>query len=130
MASEPIESRSREIQAEIATLARQQSERFNRQLETGLQRLLSACEESQFAAERALHERAAGTLDYLQQNAHQLALSSIASWQSALTETLAAVPGILAAKISAGQSTSASPHNEHCPTGDHSGDGDGRTQGA
>lgn len=130
MASEPIESRTREIQAEIATLARQQSEKFNRQLDTALQRLQSACEESQATAERGLHERAAETLEHLQQNAHQLALSSIASWQSAFTETLAAVPGILAAKISAGKSTSASPQDERCLADDHSGDEDGGTQGA
>ena len=130
MASEPIESRTREIETEIVTLTKKQSEELSRQLESALQRLQSACEESQSAAERAFHKRATDTLDGLRQNAEQLAQNSIDTWQSALTETLAAVPRILAAKLPDGKSTSASPYGERCVAEDHPGDGDGGTQGA
>jgi DNA anti-recombination protein RmuC len=129
MASEPLESRSREIQAEIAAVARQQSEELQKQLETARQRLQSTYEESQSVAESALQKLATETLDSLRQDAQQLAQSSIDRWQSALTETLAAIPQILAAKLSCGNCTAERRLDEVCVALNHSGVEDGGTQG-
>jgi hypothetical protein len=129
MASEPIECRSREIQAEIAALARQQSEELQRQLEMARQGLQSTCEETQSAAESALQKRVTETLDKLQRDAQHLAQNSIDRWQRALTETLAAIPQILAAKLPIGNSTADRPRDEGGVAEDHSGAGDGGTQG-
>jgi hypothetical protein len=129
MASEPMECRGREIQAEITTLARQQSEQLQRQLEMARQRLQSTCEETQAVEESALQRRATETLDRLKQDAQQLAQNSIDRWQLALNETLVAIPQILAAKLSAGHSTADRRRDEGCVTEDHPGAGDGGTQG-
>ena len=91
-------------------------------------RLQSASEETQAVEESALQRRATETLDRLQQDAQQLAQNSIDRWQLALTETLAAIPQILAAKLPAENSTAGSPRDEGCVAEDHSGAGDGGTQ--
>jgi hypothetical protein len=129
MASEPLESRSREIQAEIAAVARQQSEELQKQLGIARQRLQSTYEESQSIAESALQKRATETLDSLKQNAQQLAQNSIDLWQAALAETLAAIPQILAAKLSGGNRTAERRPDEVCVALNHSGVEDGGTQG-
>jgi hypothetical protein len=129
MASEPLECRSREIQAEIAAVARQQSEELQEQLKISRQRLQSTCEETQAGAESALRKRATETLDSLRQDARQLAQNSLDRWESALAETLAAIPQILATKLSAGNSMAERPRDEGCVAQDHPGAVDGGTQG-
>jgi hypothetical protein len=125
MTSEPIECRSREIQAEITTLARQQSEQLQRQLEMARQHLQSTYEETRAVQESALQRRATETLDRLKQDTQHLTQNSIDRWQLALTETLAAIPKILAAKLSTGNSTADRPRDEGGVAEDHSGPGDG-----
>ncbi|MGB9103337.1 MAG: hypothetical protein WCC59_01150 [Terriglobales bacterium] len=128
MASEPLECRSREIQAEIAAVARQQSEELQKQLEIARQRLQSLCEDTQAVAESGLRKRATETLDSLRQDARQLAQNSLDRWEAALAETLAAIPQILATKLSAGNGMAERPRDEDCVAQDHPGAGDGGTQ--
>ena len=128
MASEPLECRSREIQAEITAVARQQSEELQTQLGIARQRLHSTYEDTHAAAERAFRKSATETLDNLRHDAGQVAQNSLDRWESALADTLAAIPQILATKLSAGNSMAERPRDQGRAALDEPGAVNGGTQ--
>jgi hypothetical protein len=112
MAGEPIEARSRDIQAEIVTLAGQISEELREEMETARQRLQSSCEESQCRVANALQQRSAETLERLQEETQLVTQNSIERWQSALNETLAAIPQMQSTKLTKVRSSAATAGDE------------------
>jgi hypothetical protein len=99
MASEPVERRSRQIQEEIAALVREQVHDLQAQAESTREGLHAACVQSESAAESSLKKLTTDALACFEQDLENLARSSISQWQSALTDSLAAIPKMLAANL-------------------------------
>jgi hypothetical protein len=98
-ADEMIRQKSTDALASMETAAAQQAQALGQQAEENMARLKFVNAEFTGSAETALKARLEETLEVFRSDASRLAESALSRWQSAMNDTLRAIPNVLKDKL-------------------------------
>ncbi len=101
MAEEPLDRRSREIQAQLASAAKEKAEELRKVFEEARDHLQTSAQASQLEAQGALQDQLSEALQAFRDDAGKLAKNSMERWQAAVTGTLSEIAQLLGNKLAA-----------------------------